>query len=73
MAEQEKSGAFPGSAANVTQFLKNIDFPSRKDDIVKHAQQNGADEEVLKALRNLPDTEYTNMADVMKGFGEARS
>jgi hypothetical protein len=40
---------------------------------VQHAQQNGADSEVIEVLNNMPDQEYGNMADVMKGYGESRN
>lgn len=60
------------SPANVTTYLKGIDYPAGKDQLVKHAQQNGADSEVVDVLKGMPDQKYENMADVMKGYGEAR-
>ncbi|HCJ28808.1 MAG TPA: hypothetical protein DHV63_05845 [Pseudomonas sp.] len=60
------------SPANVTTFLKGIDYPAKKDQLVRHAQQNGAESAVIDVLSNMPDQEYENMADVMKGYGEAR-
>ncbi|WP_181297306.1 DUF2795 domain-containing protein [Pseudomonas sp. Q2-TVG4-2] len=61
------------SPANVTTYLKGIDYPAKKDQLVQHAQQNGADSEVIEVLNNMPDQEYGNMADVMKGYGESRN
>lgn len=61
------------SPANVTTFLKGIDYPARKEQLVKHAQQNGAESSVIDVLQNRPDQEYDNMADVMKGYGETRN
>lgn len=61
------------SPANVTTFLKGIDYPARKGQLVKHAQQNGAESSVIDVLQNMPDQEYDNMADVMKGYGETRN
>ena len=52
--------------------LKGIDYPAKKDQLVKHAQRNGAESEVIEVLKAMPDQEYGNMADVMKGYGEAR-
>jgi len=60
------------SPANVTTYLKGIDYPAKKDQLIKHAQQNGAESEVVNVLNSMPDQEYGNMADVMKGYGEAR-
>ncbi len=59
--------------ANVTTFLKGIDYPARKEQLVKHAQQNGAESSVIDVLQNMPDQEYDNMADVMKGYGETQN
>lgn len=61
------------SPANVTTFLKGIDYPARKEQLVKHAQQNGAESSVIDVLQKMPDQEYDNMADVMKGYGETRN
>ncbi|MBC7908670.1 MAG: DUF2795 domain-containing protein [Rhodospirillaceae bacterium] len=66
------SGGTQGSVANVTHALKGIDFPASKQDIIKHAQNNNADQVVLDELKNIPDEQYNNMADVMKGFGQSK-
>lgn len=58
------------SPANVSHHLKGIDFPANKDDLVRHAQQGGAEKEVMEVLHQMPDREYGSMADVMKGVGE---
>lgn len=39
-------------------FLRGVDYPARKDDLVRHAEQQGADQEVLDTLRRIPDREY---------------
>lgn len=60
------------SPSNIAQYLSGIDFPCQRDDLVRHAKNNNAEEPVIDALENLPDREYTTMADVMEGFGESR-
>ena len=57
------------SPANIAHYLSGIDFPCNKEDLVEHARQNNADNEVLETLEDLPEGEYANMADVMKGSG----
>ncbi|SFU69915.1 DUF2795 domain-containing protein [Halomonas korlensis] len=59
------------SPANVTHHLKGTDFPASRADIEQQAQENGADDEILEVVRNMPDREYEDMADVLKGVGEA--
>jgi hypothetical protein len=36
-------------------FLGGIDYPASRDEIVRRAEQNGADENVLDVLRRIPD------------------
>jgi len=60
------------SPANITHHLKGIDFPARKQDLEKHAKQNGAADDVLEVIRGMPDDEFGNMADVMKAYGKER-
>lgn len=58
------------SPANITHHLKGIDFPAKRSDLEKHAKDQGAEEDVLEVIRNMPDQEYGSMADVMKGVGK---
>lgn len=59
------------SPSNIAHYLKGIDFPADKDDIIAYAEDNGAPEEVLDTLENLPDMEFDSMADLMQGVGQA--
>ncbi|SNB46360.1 DUF2795 domain-containing protein [Geobacter sp. DSM 9736] len=61
------------SPANVTKHLKGINFPANKQDLIKHAKHEGADQEVLQELQGFEDREYGNMADVMKSFGKGHT
>lgn len=58
------------SPVNLARHLKGIDFPANKDDLVRHAKGTKADQEVLDVLNRMPEREYGDMADVMKGVGE---
>jgi uncharacterized protein DUF2795 len=57
------------SPANIAKYLGGIDFSADKDDIVEHAEEQNADDEVLSVLQRIPDKQYGNMADLMKGVG----
>lgn len=59
------------SPANVATYLKGIDYPANKQDLLRHARQNGAEQDVVDVLERMPKQQYGNMADVMKGYGEA--
>lgn len=58
------------SPVNVTHALKGMDFPAKRDDLLRHAKQNHAEKEVLDEIARMPDQNYGSMADVMKGFGK---
>lgn len=59
------------SPANVATYLKGIDYPANKQDLLRHARQNGAEQDVVDVLERMPEQQYGNMADVIKGYGEA--
>jgi len=59
------------SPANVATYLKGIDYPANKQDLLRHARQNGAEQDVVDVLERMPEQQYGNMADLMKGYGEA--
>ncbi|GAA4283309.1 DUF2795 domain-containing protein [Brevibacterium daeguense] len=50
-------------------FLSGIDYPASRDDLVKKAEQSGADDKVMSALKGLEDRKYDSPADVSKGIG----
>ena len=53
----------------IEKFLKGVDYPASKEDLLKRAQQNGADEQVRAALQQLPEQQYGSPADVSKAVG----
>ncbi len=53
----------------IEKFLKGIDYPAKKADLIKRAEQNGADEQVLSTLQQLPDQQFDSPADVSKAVG----
>ena len=50
--------------------LKGVDYPASKEELLQHAQQQGADEKVREILEQLPDEEYETPAEVNKAVGE---
>lgn len=56
----------------VQKALKGVDYPAKKDDIVRTAQDNGADQGILDALNNLSGDSFETPADVQGAldFGE---
>jgi hypothetical protein len=54
----------------VEKSLKGIDYPAKKEDLIKHARQHGADQQVLETLKELPEEEFRTPIDVTKAIGE---
>ncbi|MCF6506022.1 DUF2795 domain-containing protein [Blastococcus sp. MG754426] len=52
------------SPIDIQKALSGIDYPASKDDIVKHAEQHGGDDEVLEALKKIDDREYEGPSGV---------
>ncbi len=55
----------------VQKYLSGIDYPASKDDIVATAEKEGADGDVLDALKNIPDGEYDAPTAVSKAVTDA--
>ncbi|MBE9166999.1 DUF2795 domain-containing protein [Pleurocapsales cyanobacterium LEGE 06147] len=54
----------------VQKFLKGVDYPASKQDLIEHAKQQGADENVCSTLEQLPDEEFETPAAVSKAIGD---
>ncbi|MBF2051227.1 MAG: DUF2795 domain-containing protein [Leptolyngbya sp. IPPAS B-1204] len=51
-------------------YLKGMNYPASKDDLIDHAEEQGADDDILDLLEQLPDEEYETPTDVNKAVGE---
>ena len=56
----------------IQKFLKGVDYPASKNDLLKNAEREGADEDARATLERLPDQEYDSPADVERGPGQDR-
>jgi hypothetical protein len=54
----------------VEKFLKGMDYPVNKADLIKYAQQHGADENVRATLESLHEQTFHGPVDVSKAIGE---
>jgi hypothetical protein len=55
----------------IQKFLKGVNYPASKSDLLENAEQQGADEDARTALEQLPDEEYESPADVSKALGNS--
>jgi Protein of unknown function (DUF2795) len=49
--------------------LKGVDYPATKEDLINHARQQGADQDLLSDLEQIPDQEYETPTEVNKAIG----
>jgi hypothetical protein len=61
------------SPINISHHLKGVDFPATKDDLIKQAEKNGAEDDVMDVIDNMPDEKFKSMADVMKAYGDVQN
>jgi hypothetical protein len=52
------------SPIDIQKALSGMDYPATKDQIVQHAEQHGADKEILDSLRKIDDREYEGPSGV---------
>lgn len=54
----------------IQKHLKGVDYPASKQELIEHAQQQDADEEILSILKQLPEQEFETPAEVSKAIGD---
>ena len=50
-------------------YLSGVDYPAKRDDLVRAAEKNGADSDTLDIVRRLPDRTYEGPSGVSKEIG----
>jgi Protein of unknown function (DUF2795) len=59
--------AYP--VTEVQKHLSGFDYPGSADDLAQHAQQNGADDDLVQTLRGLGKDIFDGPSAVMKALG----
>ncbi|SFM83641.1 DUF2795 domain-containing protein [Nitrosomonas communis] len=54
----------------VQKYLSGMDYPADKDEIIDHAKDQGADDDIVQILQQLPEKDYKTAADVSKAIGQ---
>ena len=50
-------------------YLKGVNYPVTKDELVKHAKQGGADAALCEHLEKMPGDRFETPAEVSKAMG----
>ncbi len=52
----------------VQKALKGVDYPASKDELASHAERNGADRELVEALRGMGKSSFDGPNAVMEAL-----
>jgi Protein of unknown function (DUF2795) len=50
-------------------YLKGVNYPASKQQLIDRAKQQGADEKAISALEQLPDQEFGTPTEVSQAVG----
>ncbi len=53
----------------IGQLLSSVHFPINKNDLLQHAQQHGANDQIVGAFQKLPDQTFNSQQDVQSKLG----
>jgi hypothetical protein len=57
------------STAKVAKYLKGMHFPADKQRVVTYARGQDAPDDVVNALKSMPESEFDSMAGVWHAVG----
>ena len=60
------------SAAEIERYIRGVDFPADKENLVQQARENNAPNEVVDLMNDFPERKYESAADVARGISEAK-
>ena len=56
----------------VEKHLKDVKYPTNKQELVTHAQQQGASQNVLEVLKEMREEQFNSPVDVSKAISEIK-
>ncbi|HXH85053.1 MAG TPA: DUF2795 domain-containing protein [Candidatus Tectomicrobia bacterium] len=71
MAESTRGeGGRKPNPIQLQKYLKGVDYPASKDDLVERARGHGADEHIIDTLQRLPRDRFNSPNDVSEAIGD---
>lgn len=58
------------SPIEVQKYLKGVDYPAKKEDLLQRARGNGAKKEILSIIEGLKEDQFNSPAEVSKAIGD---
>lgn len=71
-AAQDHSRTVRVNPIQVEKYLKGVDYPCSKDELVKTAEREGADDNVIQTLEDMPGKSFNSPNDVSQAIGDMR-
>ncbi len=59
----------PQTLSSATKYLKGLDMPADKQEIIQTAHRNQAPQDVIDLLQKLPDRSFQQMDDIWREIG----
>jgi hypothetical protein len=53
-------------------YLKGLDYPASKEDLMRAAREHGADDKVVATLERLPRDRFNSPNDVSEAVGQIK-
>jgi hypothetical protein len=60
------------SPIDLQSYLKGVDYPAKRRDLIDHARKNNAPENVIAALELFSDRTYRSTTEVSEEFGKLK-
>lgn len=57
--------------SSLDEFLRRVDFPADKTDLISYALEMEIDQDVMDVLEQLPDQEFGSVREVIDALGES--
>jgi hypothetical protein len=70
--QQTHTGSEIPNPIQIQKYLSGIHYPTDKQNLLKHAEKEGADDRVMDALRLLPDESYDSPVAVSREIGKMK-
>jgi hypothetical protein len=58
------------STGEVLEYLRGIDLPKNRSELVQYAQSKNAPQDVIDILNRIPDQQFGNAADITHAIGQ---
>ncbi|MGE5392828.1 MAG: DUF2795 domain-containing protein [Candidatus Saccharibacteria bacterium] len=64
MPDANETEELEDQAYDLESFLEGVPYPASRDEIIAHASQRGAPEELLQLMEGLPDRQFDGTDDI---------